>query len=78
MKKSKLIGRDGDDFHRNLFRLSKAEQEQLDLALQLSKDTVETNEVSVELPVILEEKKPDHSQSSVLSHGNRVSLLREF
>ncbi len=49
-----------------LIRLSKSEQEELDLALQLSK---ETNEISIELPIVTDDKESTTSQSTVSSHG---------
>ena len=52
------------------FRLSKTEQEQLELALQLSKETMPTNEMSIELPVIPEPKKTINSPSTASSHGS--------
>lgn len=59
-----------------LLRLSKTEQEQLDLALQLSKKTASNNEISIELPIISDEKESTTSQSTVSSNGRNQHLPR--
>jgi hypothetical protein len=50
-------------------RISKTEQEELDLALQISKETVQTSETSVEISIISDEKESSTSQSTVSSNG---------
>ena len=56
-----------------LIRLSKTEQEEIDLALQLSKETVSTSEISIELPIVTDDKENKTSQSTVSSHGMVVN-----
>ncbi len=60
-----------------MIRLSKAEQEEIDLALQLSKATVPTNEISIEISTISDDKESTTSQSTVSSHGRNQELKRE-
>lgn len=45
------------------FRISKTEQEQIDLAVQMSK------EISIEIPIISDDKESTTSQSTVSSNG---------
>jgi hypothetical protein len=52
-----------------LIRISKAEQDELDLALQLSKEIVPTNEKSIEISIISDDKESTTSQSTVSSGG---------
>ncbi|CAF3360307.1 unnamed protein product [Rotaria sp. Silwood1] len=50
-------------------KLSKTEQDELDLALKLSKETVQSNETSIEIPISTDDKENLSSTSTVLSNG---------
>ncbi|CAF0825959.1 unnamed protein product [Rotaria sordida] len=58
-------------------KLSKVEQEELDLALKLSKETVQSNETSIELPIITDDKESLNSTSTVSSHESKTTTEKE-
>ena len=55
-------------------RLSKAEQEEIDLALKLSKEV----EVSIEIPVMIDDTQSTTSQSTESSLGKESISRREY
>ncbi|CAF5013420.1 unnamed protein product [Rotaria sp. Silwood1] len=58
-------------------KLSKTEQDELDLALKLSKETVQSNETSIEIPISTDDKENLSSTSTVLSNESKTTIEKE-
>ncbi|CAF3820531.1 unnamed protein product [Rotaria magnacalcarata] len=58
-------------------KLSKAEQEELDLALKLSNEIVQMKEVSIEIPIIDDVKENISNTSTVSSNKNKKTTSKE-